>query len=147
MDVDLLVVLSPAELGALAGELEHAGFCPRRPPVAAIGDCNLLQVAVEDRHSCLDIRVDILTADTEFHRTAISRAFATNLGSVPVSVVRCEDLILLKLLAGRPIDQVDAEELWRMNEADTDLDYLQRWARDLGIVEELGQSMRAGRTT
>jgi hypothetical protein len=46
-------------------------------------------------------------------------------------------LILHKLLAGRMIDRVDAAALLRANRQTIDLGYVERWARELKISQEL----------
>ena len=45
----------------------------------------------------------------------------------PVRVLRPEDLILLKLYAGRIIDRADAAMLLRENRDEIDFDYLASW--------------------
>ena len=143
LDVDVLVLLSPAELDSLALHLASAGFRARRPNAVHIGGCALLQLAFEEQGALVDVRVDILAAGTQFHELVVARRVAIELNNKHLYVPRCEDLILLKLLAGRPIDQIDARELYRMNATELDLDHLRCWADRLGVREQLDECMSA----
>jgi hypothetical protein len=51
--------------------------------------------------------------------------------------VSCEDLIVLKLIAGRILDRVDAAELLKANRESLDLGYLAGWAQKLHAEEAL----------
>jgi hypothetical protein len=57
---------------------------------------------------------------------------------IETAVVSCEDLILLKLSAGRLIDRADAVDLLRANHESLDVDYLMRWNRQLDLLHEFG---------
>ncbi|MFI5401717.1 MAG: hypothetical protein ACHQ1G_02195 [Planctomycetota bacterium] len=58
-------------------------------------------------------------------------------------VASCEDLILLKLVAGRAIDLADAKELFQVNRDSLDLAYLRGQAAGMGITEALAE-LQAG---
>ena len=52
----------------------------------------------------------------------------------PVRVVRPEDLVVIKLLAGRIIDQADAAMLLRENRREIDFERLQQEVINQGLV-------------
>jgi hypothetical protein len=86
----------------------------------------------------IDIQIDLLLASSDFHKTALERAVPITLPAIgqEVSVVACEDLIVLKLLAGRLIDQADAAALLRVNREALDMGHLGKWIRNLGLQSE-----------
>jgi hypothetical protein len=56
-------------------------------------------------------------------------------------LVSPEDLILLKLIAGRPRDYGDIEDIFFV-QGQLDESYLRRWAAPLGITDRLEQALR-----
>ena len=143
LDVDLLVMLDTTALEQAIPELAAAGLYPRRPNTVSIGSSAVLQLAFADAGSLLDVRVDLLTAGTAFHKQVIHRAIKAKLGSSSVRLSRCEDLVVLKLLAERPIDRVDAQVLCQVNRPDLDLDYLRACAESLGIADALDACLKS----
>jgi hypothetical protein len=59
-----------------------------------------------------------------------------------VSFVTAEDLILFKLIASRPRDLIDVEEIL-FTQGDLDEAYMRRWARELGVAEKLEEVLAA----
>jgi hypothetical protein len=54
-----------------------------------------------------------------------------------------EDCVLLKLIAGRPIDRADAAELLRLHRARIDEESLRASAGRLGVTDALGDALKA----
>jgi len=52
-------------------------------------------------------------------------------------ILKCEDLVLFKLSAGRLIDRSDAAYLLRNNREALDIGYLAAWAQRLSISDQL----------
>lgn len=48
----------------------------------------------------------------------------------------CEDILILKMNAGRLLDRADAAALLRWNRAGLDLAYLRRWLTQLNLATE-----------
>lgn len=142
LDIDLLTMASEQEIPSLQEALWEAGFIFRHPTPLDMGQVSLIQTYVNHADSGLEIRVDFLIASVEFHRNVIQRKRSVDIGGRAFFVAACEDLLLLKLLAGRPIDRVDAAELWALNASSLDLDYLRQWAEVLGIAAELEECIR-----
>lgn len=77
--------------------------------------------------------VDLLVAKTSYQEALIERARAVNDSGVPVATP--EDLIVLKLIAGRSKDNADAQLLARR--PDLDREYLEARAREWGLEARL----------
>ena len=141
-DVDLLIDIGGQDTGPLLLQLASGGIRPKRePPVLTIGDQRILQCLYEPPQSFIDIQIDLLFADTEFHQTALRRRRASQLPEtdLDVSVVSCEDLIIFKLLAGRILDRVDAAMLLRANRATLDLKYLTDWVSRFSLSSRFAE--------
>ena len=117
----------------------------QHPPLVPLGRLELVQLLYEPPESLIDIQIDLLLADSPYHKIALERRVPTSLPEldIEVSVLACEDLILQKLLAGRMIDLADAAALLRANRDALDLGYLNRWAGKLGVAAELSKMRSA----
>ena len=68
----------------------------------------------------------------------LSRAITVDLGGTPVPVIHLEDLVVAKILAGRPKDIEDVNALWRLHGGNADA---ARIRRNLTMLEQaLSQS-------
>lgn len=139
-DVDVLVAIPEEQIESVVEHFRARGFRPKgQPPVIEVGTHKFIQLLYEAPDSFLEIRVDLLLATSEFQRSALERGVMTELSGMDrqVAVVSCEDLIILKLLAGRIIDRADVMALLRANRDHLDLDQLVGWATRLGLTQEL----------
>ena len=81
-----------------------------------------------------EVVVDLLLADSEYLRTALTRRRTVAFGSLQVPILTLEDLILLKTLAGRLQDQADLEMIHaRQVELHVDWAYVEGWKTKLGL--------------
>jgi len=141
-DVDLLIGIAEEDLEPLLSTATSAGLRPKhQPPLISIGSLQILQLLYEPPGAYLDLQVDLLLAQSEYHRQALARRVPTRLSALDIDlyVLACDDLILHKLLAGRLIDRADAAMLLRANRADLNLDYLLGWTTKLSLGAELAQ--------
>jgi hypothetical protein len=139
-DVDLLVGVASLEPEALLERLAGTGLRPKRvPAVMQLGQLRILPLLCAPLGSNLDVQVDLLLADSPYHRQALDRRIPTTVGSVGLAVLACEDLILHKLLAGRLLDRADAAALLRLNRDDLDFAYLRRWSGKLRFAPALAE--------
>ncbi len=138
-DVDVLLGIGGQEAGEIIAHLGRFGFRPKRdPPVLTIEGNRIIQLVYQPPDAFLDIQLDLMLADSPFQQSALSRRVSVRLPAVDqeVGVVACEDLIILKLLAGRMIDRADAAALIRINRNEIDLEHLLEWVRRLGLGDD-----------
>ena len=87
--------------------------------------------------------LDIIYASDQHEREVLNRAQKTTLLGVSFPVVSAEDLMLLKLKAGRPTDFDDVISVVRNPRLQLDVDYLWSWADRLGVQGELHYVLQA----
>jgi predicted nucleotidyltransferase len=92
------------------------------------------------------IPLDLLFANDRQSQSALARRQALQLLGVSLYVCSPEDLILLKLKAGRPHDFEDVLGIIKNPHLHVDLDYLWSWADQLGLQGELSYVLHAADT-
>ena len=141
-DVDLLIGIGERDPQQLIEQLRAAGIRPKRsPPLTNLGRLQVIQLVYEPPDAFVDLQVDLLLAASEYHLEALRRRIGARLPDFDLefSVLRCEDMILHKLLAGRIIDRADAAVLLRANRESLEMDYLTRQIGVLGLTSELSE--------
>jgi len=129
-DVDILFDPAGLPLHAILAELGSAGFRAKgRSAVIRLDDAEFIQVLYEPPEAFMQIQVDLLIASSEFDSQALSRSVELPVPELgrDLTIVRCEDLIVMKLRAGRLIDRADVAALLRANRDSLNLDHLSNW--------------------
>ncbi len=86
------------------------------------------------RHRPTGVKVDLAIGLSGFERQAIARAEAMNIAGQDVLVATAEDLLVMKLFAGRPRDQQDIEGIIAAQGRSLDWDYCHQTAKALGTA-------------
>ena len=89
-----------------------------------------LHLLVEDN----GIDVDLFFAESPFQKSILNRRRRTEINGASAYLVSPEDLILLKLIAGRPRDFADVYDILFI-QTSLDSDYMREWADHLGITD------------
>ena len=133
-DVDVTVKLDPDEPEGFALEMQAAGFALRVQDPEFVRRTRVMPFV----HLATAMPLDVVLAGSGLEDAFLDRARTVDLSGVSVPVIAPEDLIIAKVLAGRPKDIDDADSLWRLRGRDLDAG---RVRRTLALVEEaLGQS-------
>ena len=138
-DVDILVGIDPNKSEELIQVLKKAGLKPKRSPaVLVIGNQQIIQFLYQPSGTFVDIQVDLLLAEGEYQKQALTRCQSTPLPGldIVISFLSCEDLLLHKLISGRILDTADAAALLRANRTVLDFAYLQTWLARLNLEKE-----------
>jgi hypothetical protein len=91
------------------------------------------------RHRSTGVKVDLAIGLSGFEQQVVARAQHLNLAGVDVFVATPEDLLIMKLLAGRPRDEEDLEGLVIVQGDRLDWKYCRELAIKLG--EAVGQDL------
>jgi predicted nucleotidyltransferase len=89
-------------------------------------------------HTATGMPLDIVLAGSGLEEDFLSRAKPTDIGGTSVPMIDLGDLIIAKVLAGRPKDIADATGLWRLHGVSLDVNRIRATLRLL--EEALGQS-------
>jgi Nucleotidyl transferase AbiEii toxin, Type IV TA system len=146
-DVDLLIGLASTSPDAVLRALQQVGVKPKRHPVITeVGPSRFMQLIYEPPGTFTDVPVDLLFAESDYQRQALARRLPIQLPAMgrDLFVVSCEDLILLKLLAGRIRDTADVVALLEANRSALDFDYLADWIPRLAVGPEWDEVWRRG---
>ena len=133
-DVDVTVDLVPQEPERFAREMETAGFTLRAQDPDFVRRTRVMPFV----HVATAMPLDVVLAGSGLEDEFLNRARTTDLGGTSVPIIDPEDLILAKVLAGRPKDMDDARGLWRLHGLALDAERIRRILRLL--EEALGQS-------
>ncbi len=136
-DIDLLLAASDDQ--QLLSICEALDCRPRRQPaIVELGSMRVLQAEHCPPGEYVEIDVDFLIGRSDFHQSLAKRAIAIEYAGLKtrIRVATCEDLILLKMQAGRLIDLADCQRLLELN-PDLDRAYLNLWAGKLKLTSEI----------
>lgn len=128
-DVDLLIALPEEEKEPVIAKFLEGGFFLKKGAERRwipLGGIELFHLFYEPPDTFMDLRLDLLAARSDYHLGILQRRVPIRLPLLDreIAVVSCEDLLILKLLAGRMIDRADAAMLLRNNRDRLDLEHL-----------------------
>jgi hypothetical protein len=107
-DVDLVIAAEVDQALSLVAVLPESRFRPLFDDVeSVVRQAFILPL----RHRSTNVKVDIAIGLSGFERQAIARAEQTDLAGHWLPVVQAEDLLVMKVLAGRPQDELDIQGL------------------------------------
>lgn len=90
-----------------------------------------------DNHS---IDVDLFLAESPFQQEILRRRQLADVEGRRLWIASAEDLVLLKLAAGRPRDWIDVADVF-FTQGPLDETYMARWAVELGIADRLERAL------
>jgi hypothetical protein len=137
-DVDFLVGADAANPDMLLRAMQDRGYVPKKAPAVTDFDGErVMQLSYQPPGKFFDIQIDLFFAESEYHRTALARRVPFQLpdGQTVVPVLSCEDLIIFKLRAERPVDRGDIIALLEANRDRLDFGYLRRWGMVPALIE------------
>lgn len=134
-DVDITARLRAENRRAFIARMRRAGFGLR---VRDINDFVRKTRVFPFVHTDSGIPLDVVLAGPGLEEEFLERARPVDLGGVVIPVISPEDLIVTKVLAGRPRDIEDIRGILRERHEELDLSHIRRLLRLL--QEALGQS-------
>jgi len=133
-DVDVTLALAPDDPERFAQEMEAAGFALRVTDPDFVRRTRVMPFV----HRSSGMPLDVVLAGSGLEDELLDRARPMDAGGVTFPLIDPTDLILTKVLAGRPKDLDDARNLWRLHRQVLDAG---RIRATLTLLEEaLGQS-------
>jgi hypothetical protein len=140
-DLDFAIA-TPSDPSKLASSLRGAGFSvDERELEAAAREGGPVRTRAV-RSDAPPVVVDLLCVGTDFERAALARRRPARALNCEVSVATADDLVIYKLIAGRPQDLADVDRLLRCGAAPEDIDYVRCWAREWDIEAALDRALQ-----
>jgi len=135
-DVDMIIDTDVERAVALAGALVATRFKPLFDDVAEVVQRSFM---LPLRHRQTNVKLDLAIGLSGFEKQAVARAKRMEVGGTTLPVATTEDLILMKVVAGRPRDEQDLQGLMIAQGERLDWDYCLKTAAELG--DALGQDV------
>jgi hypothetical protein len=86
------------------------------------------------------IDVDVFLVESRFQEEIMRRRQMAEVEGRQLWIASPEDLVLLKLVSGRPRDWIDVADVF-FTQGDLDVQYMRRWAVELEIEKELERAL------
>jgi hypothetical protein len=137
-DIDVIIGINVDRAVAFASGLEGTKFRPLFDDVTEVVERSFI---LPLRHRLSNVKVDLALGLSGFEQQALARAQPMEIFGTLVPVVTAEDLLVMKILAGRPQDEQDARGIVTVQKDRLDWDYCLKVAGELG--EALGQNLVA----
>ncbi len=136
-DVDVTVKLEPEDPERFSRDMEAGGFQLR---VDDVDDPDFVRRTrvMPFVHVATGMPLDVVLAGSGLEDEFLTRAAAADIAGISVPLIHLDDLLIAKILAGRPKDIEDARTLWRLHGPRVDRRRIRRLLRLL--EEALGQS-------
>jgi hypothetical protein len=122
-DVDVTLAMGPESAGVVRDLAIQAGFRPLVDDPEQFVRDTLVLPAVDDESG---IRIDFIFSFSPYERQAIARARLVPIGRVEARFAAPEDVVIQKIVAGRPRDIEDISNLLA-KQRDLDFAYIERW--------------------
>lgn len=107
-DIDATIFVSPDDLPALFERLRGQRIIPRIEDAISFAKTNHVLLM---KHQESGIDIDISIAILPFEEEAISNCRVVDFAGVKIAIPRAEDMVIYKMVAYRPEDLRDIEEL------------------------------------
>jgi len=130
-DVDIDIQLDKDDISDFLNKAKKAGFrfdkkkCSKRARKTSV-----FQINYGDFH------IDFIIASIDLERETFKRKKIVRLYNTKAFFPTPEDLILLKIIPGRPQDILDAEKIIIRHKKKLDINYLEKWAQRLSDEAE-----------
>jgi len=134
-DLDIVVSVDASRIAALTAALADSYYI----------DADLVRTAIEAEglfnlmHYASGIKIDLIVCkSTPYRVQEFSRRREARLGELRTWIVSREDLILSKLVwAEATGSEMQIRDVQQLLSGAVDIDYLRRWAAELGVVRQL----------
>ena len=134
-DLDFTISMDRSRLPGLYAAVEQRGYSvPEQYAsgwVDAVAEMPLVRVRQWVKGKAIDI--DIFLAESRFQQSVIDRRQQLEVDDLRAWVVSPEDLIVLKIIAGRPRDIGDVLDIL-LTQGRLDEAYMRKWCDELGVL-------------
>jgi len=124
-DIDITLGATLDRLPEVLGLVEQMGLEPLVDP----NDFTRETLVLPCRDPGSEVRVDLIFSFSPYEKQALERARRVSMADIPVAFASLEDVIIHKVIAGRPRDLEDVKNMLVKNPT-VDAAYVRTWLRD-----------------
>lgn len=110
-DVDVTLALTPDAPDRFAEDMRMGGFALRVHDADFVRRTRVMPFV----HIATGMPLDVVLAGSGLEDDFLARAVSADIGGTAIPFIELSDLIVAKVLAGRPKDLDDARALWRVH--------------------------------
>lgn len=132
-DADVVMSMTECEPDDLLAHSRSLGLTYRESDEAMLREGGLIRLSLEQGDELEHF--DVLVVDDDFLASVVRRSEPVRIRGVDLPIATVEDLILLKLLAARPLDIDDVLGLKDAFGASLDKEYIFEWAKLLDLSD------------
>ena len=136
-DIDITLGVDLTRLQDVLSSVKDMGLTPLVDPETFTRETMVLPCSDPET----EIRVDMIFSFSPFEQLAIGRARIVRIGKADVHFASLEDLLIHKLIAGRPRDLEDAKIIILKNPY-SDLAYIRHWLAEFETLTNEGYLAR-----
>jgi hypothetical protein len=122
-DIDMTLAVGPDSVPRILAVLADLGMRPLPSDPVAFAKQTMVVPAADD---ATGVRIDLILSWTPFESEAIRRAEPVTVDGHTYNVASAEDLVVMKILAGRPRDLEDVAGILQRHPG-LDGEYVERW--------------------
>lgn len=139
-DLDIVVALQEKDVGPLVAALAPDFYVDAEAARAAVRTERLFNLL----HLDSGIKVDLIVRKSSaYRRLEFERRIAVQVGDVRTWIATREDLTLSKLVWARDVEsELQLRDVRSLLQGQADVEYLRRWAAELGIMAQLEEALR-----
>lgn len=129
-DIDSVISIKKERIDNFLSILKKVGFrYDKKEPVKSIQGLSFITLC----YGKYKTYVDLFIAGNEFQENILTRSKRVRFNKMTLNIISPEDLILIKLQAGREQDIEDARNIISESRKKIDFKYLKKWARALNV--------------
>ncbi len=142
-DLDFTVSIPRSRLAEFYRAVEERGFSVPEVHDAGWVDqvAGMPLIRIRQWGHGQSIDVDLFLEESAFQESLLARHQKVSVEGIDAWIVSPEDLILLKLIAGRPRDIGDIQDIL-LAQGQLDLDYMEYWAHELRVTERWKETQK-----
>lgn len=128
IDITLGVGADPDSIKTICALLKKSGIKPLPPDPIGFAKKTMTLPALDPKSG---VRLDLIFADSAFEKQALKRRKQRKIKNKNIYFVSAEDLIILKIIAGRPRDLDDARRIL-LKQKKLDYSDIESWLKKFG---------------
>jgi hypothetical protein len=124
-DVDITVAIEPSAMNSFVAAMKRHGFALLVDDADFVARTRVLPLI----HKSTQMPLDVVLAGSGLEQEFMTRAIATDVEGTSVPVISPEDLVIAKVLAGRPKDIEDVRHLIHQRRSSLDAERIREVLR------------------